>query len=329
MIDQIKETISAFGEDVSKKVATPAARHLMCVDNDAEKLSTEKAEKFHSVVAKLLFVEKRARPDIETAVAFLCTRVSEPDVDDWKKLKRLISYLNATIEDTRIIGCDNIEEIFTWVDAAYAVHPNMRSHTGGTTSMGWGVMHSKSSKQRLNTKSSTEAEIVGVSEYAPHNIWLMNFMSQLGYKMKKNILYQDNESAIRMETNGRTSCTGNSRHISIRYFFVKDRVDKGELSISYCPTHEMLADFFTKPLQGALFKKFRDVIMGWEHIDTLKKHTSMPTIKERVGNSTKEHIIVDKNVSKDEKSKYLTYAQVAARGMRNSMKNIPLTKISF
>ena len=72
-----------------------------------------------------------------------------------------------------------------------------------------------------------------------------------------------------MEVNGRTSCTGNSRHINIRYFFVKDRVDSGEVKIVYCPIGRMLADYFTKPLQGNLFKKFRAVIMGWEDISTL------------------------------------------------------------
>ena len=73
-----------------------------------------------------------------------------------------------------------------------------------------------------------------------------------------------------MEVNGRTSCTGSSRHVNIRYFFIKDRVDKGEVDITYCPTGQMLADFFTKPLQGSLFKKFKSVIMGWTDIDTLK-----------------------------------------------------------
>jgi len=74
-----------------------------------------------------------------------------------------------------------------------------------------------------------------------------------------------------MKKNGRNSCTGNSRHIAIRYFFVKDRVDKGEFTIDYCSTECMLADFFTKPLQGALFVKSREVIMGWKHVDTQKQ----------------------------------------------------------
>ena len=155
-------------------------------------------------------------------------------MDDWKKLKRTLTYLSNTIDDIREIACDNLTHLFTWIDAAFAVHPNMRGQTGGAISMGWGVIHAKSSKQKINTKSSTEAELVGVSEYLPYNLWFLNFLEHQGYPVQSNILYQDNESAIRMEKNGRNSCTGNSRHINIRYFFVKDRIDNGEV-VKACP----------------------------------------------------------------------------------------------
>ena len=144
----------------------------------------------------------------------------------------------------------------TWIDASFAIHINKRSHTGGTISFGVGVVHSKSSKQKLNTKSSTEAELVGVSEYLPYHIWIVNFMKSQGYKMKKKTLYQENEIAIKMERNGRNSCTGNSRHVDICYFFVHDHVKTGEINVVYCPTKRMVADFFTKPLQGQAFHTF-------------------------------------------------------------------------
>ena len=197
-----------------------------------------------------------------------------------------MTFLQQTKDDIRIIQCDDITKIFTWIDAAYAVHHNMRSHTGGTMSFGTGVIHAKSPKQKLNTKSSTEAELVGLSEYIPYNIWLFNFLNAQGYQIESNIVFQDNQSAIRMENNGRNSCTGNSRHINIRYFFVKDRIDKGELVIQYCPTLDMLADYFTKPLQGKLFHKFREVIMGWKHVNTLTSITDDENgLKERVRNT--------------------------------------------
>ena len=121
----------------------------------------------------------------------------------------------------------------------------------------------------------------GLSEYIPYNVLYINFMEAQGYHIKYNILYQDNQSAIRMERNGRNSCTGNSRHIHIRYFFVKDRVDKGEVEVLCCRTEQMLADYFTKPLQGALFEKFKSVIMGHQHISILRN----PSNKERVDNN--------------------------------------------
>ena len=122
---------------------------------------------------------------------------------------------------------------------------------GGAMSMGTGILHGKSSSQKLNTKSTTESEVVGVGEYLPFDIWFLLFYEAQGHKIENNILYQDNESAIKMETNGRNSCTGNSRHIEIIYFRVKDRVDKKQVTIEYCPTRLMLADYFTKALQGS------------------------------------------------------------------------------
>ena len=148
-------------------------------------------------------------------------------------------------------------------------------------SLGLGTLHAKSSKQKLNTKSSTEAELVGVSEYLIYNIWTIMFLDAQGYLLSSNILKQDNESAIRMERNGRNSCTGNSRHVNIRYFFVQDRIDKEELSVEYCPTDAILADYLTKPLQGRKFHLFRAIIMGYEPPSAL---LSSPDHKERVEN---------------------------------------------
>ena len=96
------------------------------------------------------------------------------------------------------------------------------------------------------------------------------FLSVQGYLIKDNILYQDNKSTILMLKNGRSSCIGNSRHANIRYFFVKDRVDKQDVKVEYCPTLQMLADFVTKHLQGHLYRKFIDVIIGYKPILILK-----------------------------------------------------------
>ena len=89
------------------------------------------------------------------------------------------------------------------------------------------------------------------------------------YDIKKNVLFQDNQSAINMNENSKKFCTGYSRHIDIRYFFHKDSFESNKISIAYCSTEQTLEYFFTKALQTALFTNFRDVIMGWKHLYTL------------------------------------------------------------
>ena len=95
-----------------------------------------------------------------------------------------------------MISADDISKMKTWVDAAYTVHHNMKSHTGGVISFGTGAALSKSTKQELNTKSSTEAELFGASDYLPNAIWTKKFLEAQGYKITENKFYQDNESAI-------------------------------------------------------------------------------------------------------------------------------------
>jgi hypothetical protein len=188
--------------------------------------------------------------------------VIQPNVDDWKKLTRGIQYLRGSKELYLTLEADDGINIKWWVDASFAVHPDMRSHTGGTVSLGKGSVYSLSRKQRLNTKSSTEAELVGVDDSMPLVIWTRNFILAQGYEISDNVVFQDNQSTMLLEKNGKASSGRRTRHIDIRYFFVTDRIKNGEMRIEYCPTEEMVADFFTKPLQGSLFRKLRGLILN-------------------------------------------------------------------
>ena len=128
--------------------------------------------------------------------------------------------------------------------------------------LGNGALYSKSSKQKLNTKSSTEAELVAASDMSGQILWTKCFLQAQDYKVKRNILYQDNKSAILLEKNGSLSSSQRTRHINVRYFFIKDKVDQGDIEIIYCPTGDMVGDFFTKPLRGSQFQNFRERILG-------------------------------------------------------------------
>ena len=128
-------------------------------------------------------------------------------------------WVNNAIEDKCIIGARTFSEVFTCIDASYAVNDNTISHTGGDILMGYGIIHGKSSKQKINVNISTEAELVGISVYIQYNLWLKIFLKEQGYEIKDNVVFQDNKSSILMEKNGRNSCMGKFRYINVRYFF--------------------------------------------------------------------------------------------------------------
>ena len=263
MIDYINSMVDDFSVKLQSTDTrqTPAADDLFA-KGDGKKLPKEKAEEFHTFVAKGLFACKRARPDIHTAIAVLCTRVKEPNENDWKKLVDVMLYLNGTRNDKLILSADDLHIIKWWVDASFAVHPDFRSHTGGGMSLGKGIIQSQSIKQKLNTKSSTESELVGADDISTMILWTLFFMEAQSYLIKKNILYQDNKSTILLEKNGKKSSSKRTRALNIRYFFLTDQIEKGNITVEYCPTDQMIGDFWTKPLQGKKFQDFKKQIMG-------------------------------------------------------------------
>jgi len=263
MPHMIEEILKQLPKSLSQGPATtPAANHLFQVSTSAEKLDKENAELFHRLTAQLLYLSKRARPDLQTAVSFFTTRVTSPDQDDFKKLGRCIRYLRRTAHYPLTLEASSLSYINWWVDASYGVHPDLRSHTGGTMMVGKGSVYSSSIRQKINTRSSTEAELVGVNDMMGLILWTRNFIEAQGYEVHENTVYQDNESAILLEKNGRRSSSKRTRHLEVRYFFVTDNVKRKRISISYCPTGDMVADFFTKPLQGSTFRKLLKMVMN-------------------------------------------------------------------
>ena len=267
MKDYIKKMLAEFKylEEVEalKKVTTPAAEHLFMTNPNGIQLDERRKEEFHTTVAKALFLCKRARPDLQPTVPFLCTRVQSPDKDDWKKLLRMLKYQQDTAELELILeaGEGDVLSLHWYPDAAFAVHPDMKSHTGAILTLGKGAANTISSKQKLNTRSSTEAELVAADDIAPQAIWTTNFLEHQGYK-SESIIFQDNLSTMQLEKNGMESSSKRTRHINIRYYFIKDCIDKNYFKVKYCPTDDMIGDYPSKPLQGRKFRKHRKSMMG-------------------------------------------------------------------
>ena len=95
-------------------------------------------------------------------------------------------------------------------------------------------------------------------------LWTKLFLQCQGINVSQNVVQQDNESAIKLEQNGRWSAGKRSKALNVRYFFISDQIEQGNVVVEYQPTGEMLADFLTKPLQGSAFLKLRSRLMGCE-----------------------------------------------------------------
>ncbi len=113
---------------------------------------------------------------------------------------------------------------------------------------GGGRAQSISRKQKLNTKSSTEAELVGADDVATMILWTKLFMEAQGHTIEKNVLGQDNKSTMLLLNNGKRSSSKRTHALNIRYFFLTDQIEKGNLEVEYVPTTEMVADYMSKPL---------------------------------------------------------------------------------
>ncbi len=168
-----------------------------------------------------------------------------------------MKYINGTRTCYLTLGIDDVKVIKWYVDISYGVHPDLRSHTGRIMTMGTGALQSGSTKQKINTRSGTEAELV--DDVISKILQTKLFIEEQGYEIEKNILFQDNK-----ETNGRKSAGKRSRHINIRYFFVTDQVRLGNMEIRHCPTDNMIGDYMTKPSQGEKVREFRRMILGME-----------------------------------------------------------------
>jgi hypothetical protein len=167
----------------------------------------------------------------------------------------VVKYLRLTISIPLILWWDGTGQLKWSVDASFAIHKDMRSHTGAVLSLGQGALMSMLLKQKINTKSSTEVELVGVDDVMNFVEWIQLFVEQQiksindGSVLKKIgsdvVIQQDNTSTIQLENNGQASSTKRTHHINIRYFYVTSKIKEGSIRVVYHPTKQMVSDYLT------------------------------------------------------------------------------------
>ena len=248
-------------EDVTGIATTPAQETLFKINKDALQLNDNRRKRYHTCTCKLLYLSKRTRPDILLPIAFLASRVQKPTSEDECKLHRTVRYLRGTRDLGVKLSADS-PMIQAYIDAAHAVHENCRSHTGAVLTLGKGPILVKSQRQGLNSRSSTESELIAVSDAITHVIWCRNWLIAQGYPDVAAKVFQDNKSTIALLEAGESNST-RTKHISSKYFFAHDRIKSGDIKPEFVGTENMWADIETKPLQGNPFYRLREKLLNW------------------------------------------------------------------
>ena len=267
---EVRNSVKGYTDDtilhanIPGKARSPATDGLFDSREGVEPVPESVRVWFHSVVEKLTYLAKRAKPKCLTAVAYLSTRVTRYTVDDVEKLKRFMRYVAHTTDRGVVLRPDALGIcVRVFVDAAHGVHTDGKSHTGSCVVIGdVSAVHCKSSKQSIVTKSSTEAELVALSDSANQGLYVRNFLISQGYVMEPVTIYQDNTSCMTLAERGRSGAE-RTRHIGNRNFWIRERVETGEAVIVHKGTKEMYTNLLTKPLQGTQFVYVRGCLTGW------------------------------------------------------------------
>ena len=258
----VNKMISDFS--VTGNKSHPALPDILVRDEQSPLLSAPRKARYTSATMTAMYLAKRTRHETCFAVSCLSRQTANPTVQDEQKLEHLLQYFNGTQELGVTLKPGNSLEVSAHVDASYGNHEDFKSHTGSLIFIGnpgGAPVHVKSSKQAINSKSSTGAELNGASSSGSQVIWVRNFVIEQGHEIPPARMYQDNLSTIALIKSGKAKAE-NSRHTNIRQFWLADRIAAGELVVEYMPTNKILADALTKAQTGSLFLSMRSQILG-------------------------------------------------------------------
>lgn len=216
------------------------------------------------MVGGLLYIAMATRPDIAYAVGVVSRYSSKPTEAHLTAIKRILRYLKGTI-NLALKYSDEPDSLIGYSDADWA--GNLDSTTGNLFLLGGGAVSWLSKKQPVVALSTSEAEYVALSSAAQEAVWLRRMLTELGASPECVILMEDNQSAIALAKNPVSHAR--TKHIDIRYHYVREVIQSGTVDVQYCPTAEMNADLLTTPLPIGPFEKLR-VALGMDILPTVQ-----------------------------------------------------------
>ena len=272
----LQSILAKFGMQDCKPVKTPQdpGLHLtksMCEGGCKHEESMINVP-YRQAVGCLMYLMVATRPDLAAAVGVLSQFASDPCPTHWQAPKHVFRYLQSTPTLGLVFGKrdDDAQDggLHGFSDADWAGdHDSRRSTSGYVFVLNGGCVSWRSQKQRSVALSSTEAEYMALSEATQEAIWLKSFACELGELGKDDsiLVFEDNQGSIALAKN--PEFHKRTKHIDIRYHFVREKVESGEVAIEYCPTQDMLADIMTKPIAAPQFAALRSklgILVGRE-----------------------------------------------------------------
>jgi hypothetical protein len=248
----IVKLLEKFGMENSKPLPTPAS--LPEIEDASEPMEPKQ---FRQAIGGLLYLAKCTRPDISYAVNQVARKMEKPTANDWKNVKRIFRYLSGTrshgLEFTK-----SLNQLLGYSDASYAQSIDRRSTSGYAFIWNGAAITWRSKKQSIIATSSMEAEYIALSSTVKEALWIRKLIKEFNGDQEPVEIKEDNQACIRFAYDSNHS--DRTKHIDVRYLFIKERIEKNQVKIGYCPTNDMVADVFTKPLGPILFSRFVELL---------------------------------------------------------------------
>ena len=247
----------------SKFPLTPMAATDSNILHSDEILSPADQDVYMSLVGSLLYLSVMTRDDIKFAMAFTTSAMKQATNFHMATAKRILHYLLGTKLLGRTLGGTSDLTFWATADSSYASHDDRKSHYGFSLHFGnsSGAFYSASKKAKIMAISSTEAEYIALFETAKIIAWARQFLDDLGFpQTSPTLLFEDNMSTILMVKNGNDK--GKTKHMDVRYHYIKELVDQGKIILQHLPTTDMISDIFTKPLVSGPYLYLRNKLLG-------------------------------------------------------------------
>ena len=243
-----------YGMADAKPSPTPADLSVKLVKCDDTSKSIDRVV-YQSMVGSLLYVAMATRPDIAHAVGVVSKFSSNPTQAHLTAVKRIMRYLKGTTDLGLKYTADS-GNLIGYSDADWAgCLDDRHSTTGNLFLLSGGAISWMSKKQAVVALSTSEAEYIALSSATQEAVWLRRLLAELGAPNSSVVLMEDNQGAIALAKN--PIAHSRTKHIDIRYHYVREAVQDGLIELQYCPTNEMTADLLTKPLPKETFQRFR------------------------------------------------------------------------